>query len=322
MGASGWSYVTAYQGDAAKSLQELRERVFRDKEYHWADGLGDDEPRPETIEGIWASEEMRQSGTHSILDVSRVVETTTPPSWENRGEDLGTIRPMAAERVIRYFGTSKPSRARFEELAGGLDPASEDFITEVQMGDTGLYVLLYDEGSATEIGFWGFSGDLAPCLADNGAMREVKPPSRPGLERRVFLAGSIEMGTAGQWQQRVASAVSDVRGLVVLNPRRDDWDDSWAQRASNGQFRGQVSWELEMLEAADIVVMYLDPATRSPVSLLELGLHARSGKLLVCCPDGFWRKGNVEVVCQRYRVPLFDALDDLIAALRGRLAQA
>jgi hypothetical protein len=150
-------------------------------------------------------------------------------------------------------------------------------------------------------------------------MREVKPPARPGLERRVFLAGSIEMGAAGQWQQRVVSAVSGVRDLVVLNPRRDDWDDSWVQRASNGQFMGQVSWELEMMEAADIVVMYLDPDTRSPVSLLELGLHARSGKLLVCCPDGFWRKGNVEVVCQRYQVPLFEALDDLIAALRARL---
>src|SRR5262249_2529984 len=117
MSASGWSYVTAYQGDAAESLRELRERVFRDKEYHWADEIEEDEPRPATIEGSGASEEMGQSGTHSILEVSRVVETTAPPSWDNRREDLGTIRPMAAERVIRYFGTGRPSRARFEELA-------------------------------------------------------------------------------------------------------------------------------------------------------------------------------------------------------------
>jgi hypothetical protein len=159
MGASGWSYVTAYRGDATESLRELRERVFRDKEYHWADDLDEGEPRPATIEGIWASEEMRQSGTHSILDMSRVVETTAPPGCDHSRADLGTIRPLAAERVIRYFGTGRPSRARFEELADGLDPASEDFITEVQMGDTGLYVLLYDEDTPTEIGFWGFSGD-------------------------------------------------------------------------------------------------------------------------------------------------------------------
>jgi hypothetical protein len=39
-------------------------------------------------------------------------------------------------------------------------------------------------------------------------------------------------------------------------------------------------------------------------------LFARSGKLLVCCPEGFWRKGNVEIVCARYGVPLVGELDE------------
>jgi hypothetical protein len=151
-------------------------------------------------------------------------------------------------------------------------------------------------------------------------MREVKPPSRPGFERRVFLAGSIEMGKAGQWQERIADALADAGPLVILNPRRDDWDGSWEQRADNPQFFEQVSWELDMLDAADIVVMYLEPGTKSPVSLLELGLYARSGKLKVCCPEGFWRQGNVEVVCQRHQIPLFDSLDDLIADLKRQTA--
>jgi hypothetical protein len=77
-----------------------------------------------------------------------------------------------------------------------------------------------------------------------------------------------------------------------------------------------VEWELDMLDAADIVVMYLAAGTKSPISLLELGLYARSGKLKVCCPEGFWRRGNVEVVCRRYRVPLFATLDDLIDDLK------
>lgn len=64
--------------------------------------------------------------------------------------------------------------------------------------------------------------------------------------------------------------------------------------------------------------MYLAPATQSPVSLLELGLCARSGKLVVCCPAGFWRRGNVEMVCARHRIPLFDTLEDLLDDLRGR----
>jgi hypothetical protein len=136
------------------------------------------------------------------------------------------------------------------------------------------------------------------------------------LERRVFLAGSIEMGQAEQWQQRIVAALSEAGDLVILNPRRDDWDDSWEQRADDPRFSEQVSWELDMLDAADVVIMYLAPGTKSPVSLLELGLCARSGKLRVCCPEGFWRRGNVEMVCRRNRIPLFGTLDDLIMDLR------
>src|SRR5712691_11396437 len=106
-------------------------------------------------------------------------------------------------------------------------------------------------------------------------MREVKAPSRLEFDIRIFLAGSIEMGKAEQWQERIVNAMSDASNLVILNPRRDDWDSSWEQRADNPQFFEQVSWELDMLDAADIVVMYLAPGTRSPISLLELGLCAR-----------------------------------------------
>jgi hypothetical protein len=127
------------------------------------------------------------------------------------------------------------------------------------------------------------------------------------------------MGLAEHWQERVVRAVSNVRGLVILNPRRDDWCSSWEQRADNPQFAEQVSWELDMLDATDIVVMYLAAGTKSPISLLELGLCARSGKLKVCCPERFWRRGNVEMVCRRHQIPMFAMLDDLIADLRTLL---
>ena len=42
--------------------------------------------------------------------------------------------------------------------------------------------------------------------------------------------------------------------------------------ADDPRFPEPVRWELDMLDAADLVVMYLAPGTRSPVSLLELGL--------------------------------------------------
>jgi Nucleoside 2-deoxyribosyltransferase like len=149
----------------------------------------------------------------------------------------------------------------------------------------------------------------------------IKPPAPLSLApstRSVFLAGSIEMGAAGPWQAQVEAALAD-EPVTFWNPRRDDWDASWRQAIEDPQFRGQVEWELEAQERADGIAMYIAPETRAPVTLLELGLFARSSKLVVCCPEGFWRRGNVEIVCRRYGVPTVPDLAALIEAIRRML---
>lgn len=134
-----------------------------------------------------------------------------------------------------------------------------------------------------------------------------------------FLAGSIAMGRAEHWQAEVARRLAHVPG-TLLNPRRDAWDASWRQSIDEPLFREQVEWELAGLDAADHIAMYFDPDTKAPITLLELGLHARSGRLLVACPEGYWRRGNVEVVCARFGIPLLPDLDALVDALGTRLA--
>jgi hypothetical protein len=141
-------------------------------------------------------------------------------------------------------------------------------------------------------------------------MREIKAPEpftnlRPPV---YFLAGSIEMGNAENWQDRLIKKWRNKQG-TVLNPRRDEWDSTWTQSINNPKFKEQVLWELNGLELADKIFLYFDPSTKSPISLLELGLYARTGKLLVCCPKGFWRRGNVEVVCEKYNAKLVDEND-------------
>ncbi len=155
-------------------------------------------------------------------------------------------------------------------------------------------------------------------------MAHVLKPVAPldlGGRPAVFLAGSIEKGAAPQWQERVESALADL-DVVVVNPRRDDWDSSWKESIHDPRFREQVEWELAAQERATLIAMYFAPGTQAPVTLLELGLAARGGKLVVCCPDGYWRKGNVEVVCARYNVPLFADLASLVAEVRRRLGSA
>lgn len=48
-------------------------------------------------------------------------------------------------------------------------------------------------------------------------MIHVKAPKRV---KTVFLAGSIEMGKAEMWQERLAKEVADM-DVVLYNPRRD-----------------------------------------------------------------------------------------------------
>lgn len=151
--------------------------------------------------------------------------------------------------------------------------------------------------------------------------RVLKPPTPIILangERSVFLAGSIEMGRAEDWQAQMEQALADLP-VAVLNPRRDAWDASWEQALANPLFRSQVEWELEGLERASVIAMYFAPSTQAPITLLELGLLARSGRLVVCCPPGFWRQGNVEVVCARYGVPLVAGLPELVQAVRSQI---
>ena len=135
---------------------------------------------------------------------------------------------------------------------------------------------------------------------------------RSRSKKSVFLAGSIEMGKAEDWQKTLGEWLN-VRNYNSFNPRRKDWDSSWIQSHKDPHFSQQVRWELNSLSKANYIVLYLDPNTISPISLLELGLHAHSGKLYVICPDGYLRKCIVEVVCELYDIPLYNTLEEFMA---------
>jgi hypothetical protein len=151
-------------------------------------------------------------------------------------------------------------------------------------------------------------------------MIEIKAPEKVPVSDvpKIFLAGSIEMGLAHPWQEEIAQQLKDYN-VVLINPRRDIWDSSWKQEKEHPEFRAQVEWELNGLSTADYIVIYFDPETKSPVSLLELGLHADGGNMFVVCPDGFWRKGNVDIVCERYMIPQFGNVNEVVDHIKTLL---
>lgn len=145
---------------------------------------------------------------------------------------------------------------------------------------------------------------------------EIKAPGNiyDGRENTVavFLSGSIDMGEAPTWRARVIEALPD--WVVAYNPRRDDWGDDWGG-VEDPRFVKQVEWEIEAMEAADIIAVHFVPGAQSPITLLEFGLWAKSGKLLVSCPEGYFRRGNVLVTAKCYGVPVYDSLDEMIEAV-------
>ena len=157
-------------------------------------------------------------------------------------------------------------------------------------------------------------------------------PANEDHSTKLFLAGSIEQGKAEEWQSRIIedlkSFTSDVnieskntvkKKLTIFNPRRPDWNPNLPQEALNEVLRNQITWELDHLEMSDVICLYLDPKTTSPISLLELGLHMRSRKLLVCCPPGFYRKANIDITCQKYGVDVLNDYSTLFSTLCGAL---
>ena len=147
----------------------------------------------------------------------------------------------------------------------------------------------------------------------------LKPPSDiKVIENRfsVFLAGSIEMGIAENWQEIIEKELGTDDRICILNPRREAWDNSWKQEKENKLFAEQVNWELDALESANLIVFYFAPGTKSPVSMLELGLFAKTEKLVVCCPEGFWRKGNIDIVCERCNIQQVNTINEIIQLIK------
>lgn len=161
-------------------------------------------------------------------------------------------------------------------------------------------------------------------------------PTNNARGHKVFLAGSIEMGKAENWQEKAINLIDKQEKLIdsivraspkteysVFNPRRGDWDKSWMQMLENPQFFQQVTWELDNIKKSDTILFYFDPSTASPISLMELGYACGAGfKSVVVCPDGFWRKGNVDVMCNKFGIRQEDTLEEAIKNFENELVRA
>lgn len=138
--------------------------------------------------------------------------------------------------------------------------------------------------------------------------------------KSVFLAGTTSKVDETDWREDLSASLSDLP-VTIYNPYRADWDSTWREDVKFAPFREQVEWELEKQDKADIVVIYFHPATQAPISLIEFGLCARTpGKAIVVCPEGFWKRANVQIVCAKYAVEMVNSVQGLREAIVKRLS--
>lgn len=149
---------------------------------------------------------------------------------------------------------------------------------------------------------------------------EIKAPNALSIPK-IFLAGSIDQGKAEEWQKTVVNDLKNLEAnLIVFNPRRDEWDSSWVD--GDSRLKNQIYWELKYLKESNIIFYYFDPKGQAPVTMLEFGKYIgdSSKKLIVVCPDGFWRKANVVQTALFYgHDKVFNSLDEGIIELRAYL---
>ena len=170
MGASGWQHFVPYQPNIGLALTELREEVFRRGTYY----------APRRARKAASLQELIQrcgeNGTHSVIDVSYVVDTPlpvpvlqwhaaifaktgAPPSpidFQGRLRAelalMGQVAPLSEEQRSAVFGTPQPNHATVEACAYNL-------FSLLPRG-CALYVLVSDDaGHPREIFFAGKTGD-------------------------------------------------------------------------------------------------------------------------------------------------------------------
>lgn len=139
-------------------------------------------------------------------------------------------------------------------------------------------------------------------------MKHIRTPNDykdHGCAISLFLAGSIALNTANDWQDELIKLL-EPSSVAILNPR----SQHWVEPETADEFGDLVTWDWDAMMFADFVVVYFDGNTKSPIALLELGMLAiaKPNKVVVVCPDDFWRSKHVTVLCDRYDIHQTDGM--------------
>ena len=169
MGASSWKYFTPYKQNVQQALSELRKKEFQEGRYY-KPGADLPETFEEWVKQLDLSQEHQQqyraafdelksmskietssivelfelnqeSGTHSILDIFSIDNTTDE-------DESGTI---SKDDLVNLFGTDKPNHQMVEEKEYELQDFRGRWLC--------TFIVVYKDEQPDELFFTGYSGD-------------------------------------------------------------------------------------------------------------------------------------------------------------------
>jgi hypothetical protein len=144
MGGEPWFYFVPYQPDIPVVLQALRRREFEAGRYNPAVMFPMDvnvhSPGAQHASIEEALEASEADGTRSILDMERI----------GQSPDYGVVVPLPSEQLMELYDTQQPTRKMVEQ--------NMEFLDSIERGQ-GVYVIVYKDGSPSEIFFAGYSYD-------------------------------------------------------------------------------------------------------------------------------------------------------------------
>lgn len=131
---------------------------------------------------------------------------------------------------------------------------------------------------------------------------EQKLPEKNSDKKYVFLAGSIDNSNFGNWRKETIKKL-EIK-INLFDPTNMKHDS-----LNVAEMKSHIIWELDALAITDKILLNFLPDSKSPISLVELGLYVASKKLIVVCPKEFYKSRYVYTLCEKYNTPIYDTIN-------------
>jgi hypothetical protein len=142
----------------------------------------------------------------------------------------------------------------------------------------------------------------------------------PEVRPLLFLAGPTPRdASVPSWRPRALAVLAELSYAGAVAVPEEEGGGLLATYGAE-----QVRWEWDALDRADAIIFWVPrdlKALPGFTTNVEFGLYCRSGRALLGYPPGAAKMGYLRMLAERFGVPVFHDLHELLAAAVTRVAR-